>query len=311
MEIRTSFNTLALLLLLLAQLTSASAADATPPPLTVAVYDFTDTGAGGFGGKVTTLVTADLTTETNIVMLERAQLSKALNEQAFGISGLVSSDAAAKIGQLTGAKVLVAGQVMKTQPTHLVIIANIIGTETGRLYAARVDGSTDQLLDLTTDLAKKIADTIRAQTTNLVTGAQETHEQWLTRLVQSIPGTNRPVVSVRINLPARGTTATATGEFGILLEKAGFTVVDANSDQKPDIEITGVCDLSPGPRQNGLFSFRAVIELKVQERRTGQIITFDRQESTATDAARAGANRSAQVNAVDALAERVLPLLAK
>ena len=41
--------------------------------------------------NVTTLVTADLTTETNLVLLERAELTKALNEQAFGVSGLVSS----------------------------------------------------------------------------------------------------------------------------------------------------------------------------------------------------------------------------
>jgi hypothetical protein len=59
------------------------------------------------------------------------------------------------------------------------------------------------------------------------------------------------------------------------------------------------------------ISFRAVIELKVQERRTGNIIAFDRQEGTATDADKVSANRSAQVNAVDALAGRILPLLAK
>ena len=93
--------------------------------------------------------------------------------------------------------------------------------------------------------------------------------------------------------------------------KTGFTVVDANSDRKPDVEITGVADISPGPRHAGLFSFRVVIDLKVQERRSGTIIAFDHQESGATDASKAGANRAAQVNAVDALAERILPLLAK
>src|ERR1700722_7189639 len=82
------------------------AADA--PLLTVAVYDFKGApGAGYFGGKVTPLITADLATETNFVMVVRAELDKALNEQAFGVSGMVSSDAAAKIGQITGAKVLV------------------------------------------------------------------------------------------------------------------------------------------------------------------------------------------------------------
>ena len=82
-------------------LVAGSLAYAEMPPLTVAVYDFTGTGeAKSYGENVTTLVTADLTTQTNLVMLERADLSKILNEQAFDISGMVSSDAAAKIGRL-------------------------------------------------------------------------------------------------------------------------------------------------------------------------------------------------------------------
>ena len=44
----------------------------------------------------------------------RRELGKALTEQAFGVAGLVSTDAAAEIGQLTGVKVLVAGQVVRS-----------------------------------------------------------------------------------------------------------------------------------------------------------------------------------------------------
>lgn len=288
-------------------------ARAATPPLTVAVYDFTgDAEAKNYGEEVTALVTADLTTETNLVTLERAELNKALSEQAFGVSGLVSSDAAAKIGQITGAKILVAGQVIKIGEDHLIIIADIIGTETGRLFAAKVEGAPDNLAELTSDLSQKIAQTIIAQTTNLVAMAAESHEQRLEQIVKSIKGRKRPAVSVNIVWPnRRGHSASAEGEFGIILLKAGFTVVDANSDQKPDVEITGVDDVGMGPREGELISARVVIELKVQERRTGDIITYDRQESTATNVTLASADRLAQVNAADALAERVLPLLAK
>jgi len=282
-------------------------------PLTVAVYDFKGDGeAASYGNNVTVLVTANLTVETNLVLVERAELNKALSEQAFGIGGLVSGDAAAKIGQITGAKVLVAGQVIKTGNDHLILVANIIGTETGRLFADKVEGGVDNLSDLTTNLSRKIAQTINDQTTNLIVAAQESGAERLERIIKSVSGTNRPSVSVNIFTPNRkGHCATAEGEFGAILLKAGFAVADANSDRKPDVKITGVADNSAGARQGGLFSGRSVIELKVQERRTGNIIVFDRQESTATDAARGGANRSAQVNAVDALAERILPLLAK
>jgi TolB-like protein len=291
----------------------AEAADKPQSPLSVAVYDFKgDAEAASFTSKVTSLVTANLSTETNLVMLERAELTKALSEQAFGISGMVSSDAAAKIGQITGAKVLVAGQVIKTGKDHLIIVANVIGTETGRLFADKVEGAADNLSDLTSDLSRKIAQTITSQTTNLIAVVQESSAERLERIIKSITGTNRPSVSINFRLPrGKPTLATPTGEFGIILLKAGFPVVDDNSDRKPDVEITGVVDISAGPRHGGVFSYRAVIELKVQERRSGNIIIFDRQESTAIDATRAGADRSAQVNAVDALAERILPLLAK
>ena len=151
---------------------------------------------------MTALVTADLTTETNLVMVERAQLTKALKEQAFGISGMVSSDAAAKVGRITGAKVLVAGRVLKSgEENHLTIIANIIGTETGRLYATKVDGTSDGLDALTSDLSRKIAETISEQATNLIAPTLESNAERLERIVKSVTGTNRPTVSVMIHQP--------------------------------------------------------------------------------------------------------------
>lgn len=285
-----------------------------PAPLTVAVYDFRgEAEAATYGSKVTTLVTADLTTETNLIMLERAELNKALSEQAFGVSGLVGSDAAAKIGQITGAKVLVCGQVLTTEKNHLVIVATIVGTETGRLFAAKVEGPANNLMELTTDLSSKIAKTISLQATNLVTTAPETTAVRLERIVKGIKGKKRPSVAFNIcwgsNKSLRCNAAEI--ELGLVLLKAGFPVVDGNSERKPDVEIKGVYDHSEGPRRGDLFSYRSVIELKAQERQTGEIVAFDRQEGIATDASEVGADRAAAVLAVDGLAERLLPLLAK
>ena len=293
----------------------AGATEKPQPALTVAVYDFTDAdkNAGGFGGKVTTLVTANLTSETNLIMLERAELTKALREQAFNISGMVSSDAAAKIGQITGVKVLVSGQVIKTAENHLVIVARIIGTESGRLFTAKVDGDTNNLMSLTSDLSRKIAQTITDQTTNLVVAAQESSADRWERIIKGISGTNRPSVSisvVHINGKA-WREATAEGEFGALLLKAGFTVVDSNSDRKPDVEITGGGCVSARSHHGGLYSSSYSLNVKVQERRTGSIIAFDFQESTATESGQTAASTAAAIKSVDVLAERILPLLAK
>ena len=67
------------LLLLGFMAASLTPAEALAEPLTVAVYDFKGAaGDGDSGSKVTALVTADLATQTNLVMLERAELEKAL-----------------------------------------------------------------------------------------------------------------------------------------------------------------------------------------------------------------------------------------
>ncbi len=69
--------------------------------------------------------------------MERADIEKILGEHELGLSGTVSADSAAKIGQLTGAKVLVTGRVFKAEG-ELFIVAKIIGTETSRVYGELV-----------------------------------------------------------------------------------------------------------------------------------------------------------------------------
>ena len=97
----------------------------------------------------------------------------------------------------------------------------------------------------------------------------------------------------------------------MLFQKAGFTVVDENSLMKPDVEITGSVKCDWGARQGALISCIAVVDIKVQERQSGDILALDRQQSEAMDIGKSNAGKAALLNAVDDLAERLLPLLAK
>jgi len=147
--------TLALVNLLLAGgIVRALASDV----LTVAVFDFDskDESVHNLGPKVATLVNVSLSAEPQIITVERAELEKVLGEQELGLSGTVSPETAAKVGHLTGAKVLVTGRVFKTD-TELFIVAKIIGTETSRVYGEMVKGRVDaSISDLSANLAKKI-----------------------------------------------------------------------------------------------------------------------------------------------------------
>ena len=303
------------LLLLAALAMIVPAAEPPKSPLTVAVYDFSsDADAARYVNKVTALVTAGLAGASNLVMVERAELARALQEQAFGISGMVSPEAAAKIGQITGAKVLVAGQVMKIGDNHLIVVANIVGTETGRLFADKVEGAADNLLALTEELSRKIAQTISDQTANLTAEARETSAERLDRIIKNLPGANRPSVSLHITSTERGNiheSASIQTEFGSILLSAGFPVADTNSDRKPDIEITGTERVSEGPRQGDLYSYTEPMDIKVQERRTGNILAVEHLVGSATDVASRAAMMASEVDAVHLACEKVLPLLAK
>jgi Curli production assembly/transport component CsgG len=282
--------------------------------LTVAVYDFTgDAEAASYASKVTTLVTADLATDTKLVMLERGALNKALSEQAFGASGLVNADGAARIGRITGVKMLVCGQVIMLEHNRVVIIANIIGTENARLFAVKVEGAENNLVELTSDLSSKIAQTVIDEAANLVAGTKESDAARLERVIKNIHGTKRPTVSISFYHPSgpRDPSFTANTEMGLILQKAGFTVVDGNSERKPDVEITGVVGNDDARSRGELHMTHSVIEIKVQERRTGLIIAMDRQEASVVGSTQMNAQRSAQALAVDELASRILPLLAK
>src|SRR5258708_4566296 len=111
--------------------------------LTVAVFDFAspDEAVRDLGPKVATLLNANLSAEPQIITVERAELEKVLGEQELGLSGTVSPDTAAKVGHLTGAKVLVTGRIFKADK-ELVIVSKIIGTETSRVYGELVKGTS-------------------------------------------------------------------------------------------------------------------------------------------------------------------------
>ena len=146
-----------ILALLLAAGTTVRAA--TNDVLTVAVFDFEskDESVRGLGPKVATLVNANLSAEPQIITVERADLEKVLGEQELGLSGTVDPNSAAKVGQLTGAKVLVTGRVFRAD-NELILVAKIIGTETSRVYGELAKGNANaSITDLSADLAKKIA----------------------------------------------------------------------------------------------------------------------------------------------------------
>ena len=301
----------AILVMLLAA--GAAAYSATQDVLTVAVFDFEskDEAVRDLGPKVATLINANLSAAPQIITVERAELEKILGEQELGLSGTVSPDTAAKVGQLTGAKVLVTGRVFKVDK-ELFIVVKVIGTETSRVYGEMVKGvPSDSISDLSTELAKKIGTIVSDKGSTLVAKV-ETREERIDRIKSALKGKTLPTVSVKIGERHFGQPVidpAAETELGKILQECGFKLVDGSSTNKPDVEITGDAFSAYGMRKGNLISCRSRIELKAQERTTGKIIAVDRQMSVAVDIAEQTAAKTALENTADVLAERVLPKL--
>jgi translation initiation factor 1 (eIF-1/SUI1) len=281
--------------------------------LTVAVFDFEskDEAVRGLGPKVSALITANLSAEPQIITVERAELDKVLGEQELGLSGTVNVASAAKVGNLTGAKVLVTGRVF-TIDKGVTLVASIIGTETSRVYGEVVNGKAEaSIADLSAELAKKIATDVTLKSDTLIAKV-ESREDHIDRIVKSLKPGTRP--SVKITLPEHHfgqpvIDPAAETELAFVLQKAGFTIVDDKSDKKPDIEITGQAFSAYGARKGNLISCRSRVEIKAQERIDGKILTQDSQTSVAVDIAEQTAAKTALQNAVDELIDRLLPKL--
>jgi Curli production assembly/transport component CsgG len=304
---------IAILAMLLA--IGATTCPATQDILTVAVFDFEskDEAVRDLGPKVATLINANLSAEPQLITVERAELEKVLGEHELGLSGTVSADTAAKVGNLTGAKVLVTGRVFRVDK-ELMIVAKIIGTETSRVYGEMVKGpSGASITDLAADLAKRIATNIVQKGETLVAKVV-TREERVQKIKKTVEGKKLPAVSVKIaerHFSGPTIDPAAETEFEKMLGECGFKVTDDAADLKPEIQITGEALSEFGLRKGNLISCKARVEIKVRERATGNIIVVDRQTSVAVDITEQTAAKTALQNAAMELAERVLPKLAR
>jgi hypothetical protein len=291
--------------------TISAFADPTPP--SVAVFDFEsrEEAVRELGPRVATLLNAHLSADPNLILVERAELEKVLGEQELGLSGTVSTESAAKVGHLTGAKVLVTGKVFKVD-RDLMLVAKVIGTETSRVYGELSKGPASGALDeLVLQLARKISATVNTKANTLIAKVP-TREDRVEAIKKTLKETKRPIISVRIPEQHFGSPVVdpaAQTELALILQQAGFELVDEKSAQKPDIEITGEAFSAFGVRRGNLISCKARVELKAQSRVDGRIVSVDRETTVTVDITEQTAAKTALQNAAAELATRLAPKL--
>ena len=318
MKITANLSLVVLLMVALGLLLSGAGAGqaiAKEPPAVypVAIFAFQERGSGvqGYGEKVGDVLFASLATKENIYLVDRADMKKVLDELELNLSGIVAPDKATRVGQFTGAKILVTGSVLEVG-NSLYIVAKIIGTETSRVLGQSVKGKTnDELGPLVERLAEKVAAAIATEADKLVAKVPK-REDWLKALKERIGKAKRPTVVVRVTERHIGQTAldpAAETELMLICTETGFTVIDPEKGaaNQADVTITGEGFSEFATRRGNLISVKARLELKATDRATSKVLAVDRQVVVAVDLTEQIAGKNALQQAALDIAMRMLP----
>ncbi len=272
----------------------------------VALLGFEERGAEvkGFGAKVGDLLFAKLAAKPEFYLVDRTDLKKVLDEQQLSLSGVVKADEAVKVGQLTGARIIVTGSVVQVEK-RVYLVAKIIGTETGRVFGASVDGaSSDDLGELVGRLADAVDAAVAKNADKLVPKPVPVVDR-VAELNKKLGNGVRPTVMVRMSGPAAQT------EFTRFARECGFEVIDPDEGgaSKADVLITGEGFSEAVGRVGGLVSARVRVDLKAVGRASGKVLVADRQTAVVVDVSEQVAGKTALQYAAADLAERLLPRL--
>lgn len=304
---------LATALLLFPPLLTRAAESASPGPLTVAVFNFQNAEAGKLatkGAEAALLLSTQLSTSPDVMLVERQELEKALGEQELGLSGTVSTETATKVGSLVGAKVLITGRVFEASGKNYIVV-KIIGTETSRVFGEAVSFADANTLDKAIgELSPKVATIIKEQGAALVAKVEDPAAR-TERLKKAVAGKKLPTVAVSVTEQhlSRGVIDPAVEtELKVALQALGFEVIDQKETVKPaDVTIRGEAITEAAGRRGNLISCRSRVELKAVHNPDGKLLIADRQTDIAVDLAESTAAKSALENATRKLIDRLVP----
>jgi TolB-like protein len=281
-----------------------------------AIFPFQERGkeTKDMGAQVTDLLFASLAANPDIFLVDREDLKTLIAEQELNLSGLANPAEATRVGQLTGAKLLITGSVLQVgNSTHL--IAKVIGTETSRVVGATAKGSDKEDLDaLVSKLADEVVAAVKKRSQELV--AKPVSREDRIAVLQKAIGKG-PHPTVKIHIPERHVgqvtiDPAAETEMTVFCTESGFTVLDPKqADAKnADILIEGEGFSEFATRHGNLISVKARLEVKAIDRRTGRVLAADRQVSVELDLTEQIAGKSALQEAAAEIAARMLPKIA-
>ena len=293
---------------------AAVAADPAPQPETaslpvptISVLPFDSRGARAqdenLGKSIAELLSVELATQGDFELVERAELDKILTELHLSATGLVDKETQLKLGQLTGAKILITGSVFRSGDNNYVV-AKLIGVETGKVLPAAAKGGS-AATDLVSELAVKVAGQLTARSRQLMP-RPKTALSVAGELSETVKGNGRKVyVKIAESISAPAIDPAAETELKKLLIALGFEVVEDRQDA--EFLFLGEGLATDSGRYQNFSSSTARLELNLYKGK--QVLLSDRQKETVAGPSYVIAAKDALARSSLELARRMLPAL--
>lgn len=295
--------------------TATAWAQADVVPTAILPFAERDPSLRGYGSKVSDILFAELVTEPDMLLVDRAELQKSLDEQELTLAGMVRPDQAVEVGRLTGAKVLITGSLIEVDRT-LYIVAKVIGTETSRVIGEKVTGSvSDDMAPMVRELAGKIKTLLEERSGELVAPRQEPADR-IAAVREACGDGERPKLWIHIaerHVGQQTIDPAAETEVTLYARGADFDVVDSKTGERrrADVFLEGEGFSEFAMRRGNMVSVRARVELKAVDRASGEVLAIDRQTAVNVALTEQIAGKQALQEAAAQIAARMLPKLVK
>ena len=307
MKISQRIRPLCLVLAALLPSLPVRAAEADIIPVAVLDFEASEPKLKERGMQLALLVTAQLSTQDNVTTVERQELAKLLGEHELGASGMVDPATAARIGHITGARVLVTGRVF-TVAGDTTAALKVMSTETGRVYGVVENFSADGApAGPAGKLAAKIGDLLTTKRDTLLAHVVAAEDR-AAKIKEKLAGRTPPTIAIVIPEQHIGSPVldpAAQTEIGLILGQAGFTIIAGEAAADADYAVRGEAFSEAGIRRGGLIACRARVEIKVTAHDGGRVVLMDRQMAWAVDTAELTAGKLALQSAGAELASRI------
>jgi TolB-like protein len=304
-------STIAALCLLLCTSARGENASATLP--SVAVLEFAVENDEARANALTGLVEAELD-ERGFKVVDRRTLEKTLEEQAMSVAGLTDPAAAANIGRLAGAKLLVSGRLLETKQ-EIVFALRLTNTDTATIKPAKVVFQPRTAPSkIAAAIAEKVQELSAAATPAL--SPKPDNSDKVAALTAAAAGRELPALAVSIpehHIGRRVPDPAAETEIVRLLHKLGFTVIKttAAKEEQPPVRVEGEAFSEFGMQAGRMISCRARVEVKVVDTASNKVLFADSEHASGVDVAENIAGKVALRTAGEQLAPRIAEFLLK